>query len=125
MIPNALHITGSHIPTASGTGLCREARNLMIIRDGDSGALNGKAIIQTIRLRNESLRRARIIAIPCAVVAPAVVVLHVQPPETAIVHVALDDGEVGSPDTPVRYGAARYVGRFGRHSEAEARGHGG
>ena len=82
-----------------------------------------RPVFRQLRLHREALHGAGRVGVAGAAVHAAVVVLHVQPPEAAVVGVLLDDRQVRAPDRAVGDAAAGDVRGLGRHGQAEVRRH--
>src|SRR5205823_13837117 len=89
----------------------------------DRGALHDQAGVEAVGLHGEALHGTGRVRVAGAAVHVAVVVLHVQPPQPAVVRVLLDDGQVRAPDRAVRDAATGDVGGLRRHGQAEVRRH--
>ncbi|CAM5438933.1 hypothetical protein STENM36S_04392 [Streptomyces tendae] len=111
--------------TAAGAGLGGQARDLLVVGHPDRRALDDQAFVQAVGLGGEALHGAGRVGVAGTAVHAAVVVLHVQPPQAAVVRVLLDDRQVRAPDRAVDDAAAGHVRRLRGHREAELGGHAG
>lgn len=122
MIPSLCDQSRRHVATASSE-LRWETGSLLVIGNPDGGALDDESVVQAVGLCYETSDGTGRVGVAVAAVHLAVVVLLVQPPETAIVGVLLDDGKVSTPDGAVNDTAASHVGCLGSHGQAEVGGH--
>src|SRR5205814_9384920 len=72
---------------ATGARLRGQPGYLLVERNLDRGALHDQPAVEAVGLHREPLDRGRRVRVAGAAVHVAVVVLHVQPPQPAVVHV--------------------------------------
>src|SRR5262245_2130768 len=84
VVPGLGDQAGRHV-AATRARLRGQAGDLLVVRNADRGALHDEAAVEAVGPDREALHGAGRVGVTRAAVHAAVVVLHVQPPQAAVV----------------------------------------